>query len=145
MTCRFSKRVLLIQGYDQLDVPAWAHKFLNKLLNCDWGFAKCRYIRLQPKVHVANVDNNVRSPEVKLLRSATSLQDGWPVRTNESNGGASLLPGTEPRQDTRLDMHTFSASLRIQRLGLKPRVCRPLAFTIDYDRVKLRTWQMHYL
>ena len=37
VTCKFSKRVTLIEGADTWSAERWAHAFLNRLNLIDWG------------------------------------------------------------------------------------------------------------
>ena len=37
VTCKFSKRVILLPGHDTYTASAWGHRLLDELLSADWG------------------------------------------------------------------------------------------------------------
>jgi len=85
-TCKFSKRVLLIAGHDTLTAEAWAHCFLDALMNSDWGL---------PSIIISDRDSKFMSSwwrtiferlGTKLLRSTAyhPQTDGQSKRTNQT-------------------------------------------------------------
>lgn len=49
LTCKFSKRVTLIKGLDNLLAEQWAHAFFNKLDWIDWGISEELITNWDPK------------------------------------------------------------------------------------------------
>jgi len=84
-TCKFSKRILLIPGHDQLSAEAWLHLLLDALMTSEWGM---------PSTIIADRDRKFMSAVWRTLfnRLGTKLlhstayhpqTDGQSERTNQ--------------------------------------------------------------
>ncbi|QIX00238.1 hypothetical protein AMS68_005755 [Peltaster fructicola] len=86
VTCKFSKRTILIPGHDQLDATAWAHKLLDELFSCDWGLPSAIISDRDPKFTSKLWSTMFDRLGIKLLRSTAyhPQTDGQSERTNQT-------------------------------------------------------------
>ena len=86
VTCKFTKKVLLIPGRDDYTADAWAHRLLDELLRADWGLPTRIISDRDPKFTSMMWKTMFERLETKLLLSTAyhPQTDGQSERTNQT-------------------------------------------------------------
>lgn len=86
VTCKFSKRVLLIEGMSTFTAEAWGHRLLDALLRADWGLPTVMISDRDPKFMSDLWRAVFERLRTKLLRSTSyhPQTDGQSERTNQT-------------------------------------------------------------
>ena len=86
VTCKFSKRITLIKSADTWTAEQWAHTFLNRLDQIDWGLPGELIINCNPKFLSKFWTTLFTKLGVKLLYSIAyhPQTEGFSERTNQT-------------------------------------------------------------
>ncbi|PNS18780.1 hypothetical protein CAC42_5319 [Sphaceloma murrayae] len=86
VTCKFSKKILLVAGADDLAAEAWAHRLLDNLLSADWGLPSAIISDRDPKFLSTLWQTWFARLGTKLLMSVAyhPQTDGQSERTNQT-------------------------------------------------------------
>ena len=86
VTCKFSKRVILLPGHDTYTASAWGHRLLDELLSADWGLPTVIISERDPKFLSQVWKTIFDRLGTKLLRSTAHhpQSDGQSERTNQT-------------------------------------------------------------
>lgn len=86
VTCKFSKRVLLVEGMSTFTAEAWGHRLLDALLRADWGLPTVVITDRDPKFMSELWRTVFERLQTKLLRSTSyhPQTDGQSERTNQT-------------------------------------------------------------
>lgn len=86
VTCKFSKRILLIAGHDTYDATTWAHNLIDELMRCDWGIPSYIISDRDPKFVSELWKTIFNRLGTKLIRSTAyhPQTDGQSERTNQT-------------------------------------------------------------
>lgn len=86
VTCKFSKRVLLIEGSSTFTAEAWGHRLLDALLRADWGLPTVVITDRDPKFMSEMWRAIFKRLQIVSLRSTSyhPQTDGQSERTNQT-------------------------------------------------------------